>query len=81
MAMSCALLLGHLQLPTVQEEQACWDELGALLDVCGTLALAEEFRAPGPASADAVPGSASIGSRRALARKAFTAALAEWVNM
>ena len=55
-----------------QEEQDCWDELYDILEACGRPGVSEQISASGFASA---------GERRALARKLFVAALAEWVNM
>ena len=65
-------LLGELSLPTEEAEKACWDELGEILDVCARPDWPKEI---------CTPGSASVEARRALARKTFVAALAEWVNM
>ena len=55
-----------------QDEQDCWDELYDILEACGRPGVSEQISASGFASA---------GERRALARKLFVAALAEWVNM
>ena len=63
-------MLGELHLPTKEEEQACWDELGEILEGCARPDWPKEV---------CTPGSASVEGRRALARKTFVAALAEWV--
>jgi hypothetical protein len=81
-------LLGQ-SLPTQEQKQDCWDELRDILQTCGRPGSAENICAPGSASADEqhaaeninAPGSASADERHAAARKAFVAALAEWVNM
>ena len=54
------------------EEQECWDELGEILLACARPDWPRELCTSDP---DSVEG------RRALARKTFVAALAEWVNM
>ena len=65
-------LLGELSLPTEEAEQDCWDELAEILEACARPDWPKEV---------CTPGSASVEGRRALARKTFVAALAEWVNM
>jgi hypothetical protein len=65
-------LLGQLDLPTEQQEQECSGEIRGVLAVCGRSNWPREVCAPGSASAE---------ERRALARKTFVAALAEWANV
>ena len=74
-------LLGHLDLPPEKEEQACWDELSEILEASGRPGWPNEICVPGSAGADVAPGSAGVDGRRAVARKVFVAALAEWVNL
>ena len=62
-------LLGTLDLPTPEEENACWQELDDILQASGR-----------PFSNSVSEGSDDT-ARRAQARKLFVAALAEWVNM
>ena len=71
-------LLDGLAEITPQQEQECWQELDHILAACG-----RQTAGFATASGDAQsPGFASDPSqRRAAARNAFVACLAEWVNM
>jgi hypothetical protein len=76
-AMRHCLLDGLTEL-TPQEEQECWDELDHILTACGRqkagfATSSHEVPSPGFAS--------DPSQRRAAARNAFVACLAEWVNM
>ena len=76
-AMRHCLLDGLTEL-TPQEEQECWDELEHILTACGRqkagfATSSHEVPSPGFAS--------DPSQRRAAARNAFVACLAEWVNM
>ncbi|MBM3302749.1 MAG: hypothetical protein FJY85_22725, partial [Deltaproteobacteria bacterium] len=77
MAMRHCLLDGLKDL-TSEQEEACWGELDHILGAC-----ARQAASGGPAVVDlSSPGLASDPSqRRAAARMAFVACLAEWVNM